>query len=207
MRLTKLSVGLLLAISLGTAAEVLHTMQHCPPSQTLAWAATNIHRKHSKETLTKWAAWRKEHPNWKPKTTSETLAAFNWACLDTNSIELEDSVPLATFDESIPALIYPKYESPPLVPVDIQDAIPKDFVPDLYYPADVPTDYSEPIYAPVAGGGFGGWLGSGAPIGPIGTPPPAQYPPGPPRTPAVPEPSYLGILLFGFAGLIKLYRK
>lgn len=204
-RFNKLYCLIFTALSIATAAEVVHTVRHCSPGQVLVWTVQKAvgHKRHTTATLTKWAAWRKEHPDWKPKTTSETLTTFNWVCMDVQSAPEEQKI---ESDFTIPVLdAEPKSEDYPNIQSEVKATLTTE---GRTGTANVPTGTNnpdEPSYGSLYPVGFGGWLGSGAPTGT-----PTQKhpePPCPPKTPPVPEPSYLGVVLFGFAALIKFRNR
>lgn len=197
----KHSIFLLMALCIGgevvgTAAAVV-TSKKCQTwvSESEAYFKAHIPRKHhSKATLDKWAAWRKQHPKWKPKTRKEQLASYEWAC--------------GIVTEAPPAGMFTGYYSDG-INVHPVDTIPVEPTLFLESPSEQQDDYLSPKVSTIpttptqldgsaTSGGYPIWyfpVGGGSPSGSIPTLPVV------PVTP-VPEPSGILLVLTGVGAIL-----
>ena len=173
----------LIAASAGIGTVGVHASTDCQQlfhayQQQLAkeihqhYLAGRRHHKVSPETLARWAAWNKAHPNYHPHPTpKESMDKIDFVC----------QVPV---DNSLVAQDLPPVELPPLLP-SMTDTFPSPGEPNIIVSNVVPPDTplqvppGDPIYPPVYYPGvptiFGGGSGGYTPIPPLSqTPEPSS---------------------------------
>ncbi len=170
----------LIAASAGVGTVGVHASTDCQQlfhvyQQQLAkefhqqYLARHRHHKVSPETLARWAAWNKAHPNYHPHPTAkESMAKIDFAC----------QVPM---DNSDVAQDLPPVELPPLLP-SMGDTFPPPSEPNITASNVVPPDSSlqsppgDPAYPPVYYPGIPTIFGGGGVPSSPPTPPLAQTP-------------------------------
>lgn len=184
----------LISITLG-AEVVVHTSNDCAhfyrstiAKVTDAYQHAHLPHRHSKETIEKWAAWRREHPGWKqPRKLSlkETLDKFEWACVEIPTIPATGDVILDQLGPVLEPLIFemPLVASPPSEKTaEFYGNEGWDTLPDKITEGGVGSDEVAyggfPIFTPIWGGFSGG--GNPHPQPPVssgGSTPPVIIPP------------------------------
>jgi hypothetical protein len=125
-RLLRASTFILLGFSgLGLGVIAVRASTDCERFVKVIAHAPAKHHKYSTDTLAKWAAWNKAHPNYHPKklTPKETWEKVAFAC----QVPIE---PAEVADLALPTLDVPDMQFPPsLFPPDTPLVVPAPNVP------------------------------------------------------------------------------